>query len=188
MSVKDLFSLSSNFLSANNPVMLAVRNQQDTILSFQREINRSLSGFYHNLHMPQIAPWGVAAANDPAEPLMDIIENGKEYRISLEAAGIDPNDVNISTSGRYLTVSGKKKEQKRENVDSYISQERGFGDFSRTRILPEDANLDQATAQYNSGVLTVHIPKKVEALEKSKSVAISKQPEMSIKLKVRSTD
>lgn len=189
MNIENLFAWSNDLLSPVNSAPLAIQSHQDNFLSLQRELNRSLNNFYNHFMMPsRVSPWGITAANDVTEPVMDFIENGKEFRINIEAPGVDPNDITISTSGQYLTVIGKKKEEAREEGDSYIASERGYGEFSRTKLFPVSAKLDQAQAEYRNGILTVHVPKKMEPLERARSITITKQPEMAVKLKVRAVE
>lgn len=189
MNIDNLFTWGNDLFSPYASSNLAIQSQQDNFLSFQRELNRSFNHFYNHLLMQnKTAPWGITAANDVTEPAMDFLENGKEFRINIEAPGIDPNDISISTSGQYIIVFGKKKEEAREEGDSYIASERGYGEFSRTKLLPPSANLDQATAIYRNGILTIHIPKIMEPLERSKSITITKQPEAPVKLKVRAVE
>ncbi len=186
MNLKDLFAWNNELFSQSRSTPLAIQSQRDNILSFQREFNRSINNFYSNVLSGPKSPWGVPAANDAIEPSLDIVENGKEFRISVEAPGVDPNDVEISVSGQYLTITGKKKEDKKEKEENYISHERSFGDFSRTKLLPAEANLDSAHASFRSGIININIPKRADPLEKSKSIAIRVEAEMPAKMRVKS--
>jgi HSP20 family protein len=50
--------------------------------------------------------------------------------------------------------------------------ERSYGSFQRTVPLPEGIDLKKVDADFKSGVLTVRLPKTVEAKTRSKKVPV----------------
>jgi HSP20 family protein len=92
-------------------------------------------------------------------PALDVIDGETEVIIQAEVPGIAAKDVDVSISGNWLTLSGKKEESKEEKADNYSVSERWFGSFQRAVELPEGTDSDKVTAEQTNGVLTVRVPK-----------------------------
>jgi HSP20 family protein len=78
---------------------------------------------------------------------------------TLELAGIEPEDVEVSVEDSTLTVSGSRElssEVKEENVHRL---ERRYGSFTRAITLPTTADTDKVEASFDKGVLTIQVPK-----------------------------
>jgi len=67
--------------------------------------------------------------------------------------------VEITVTGSTLTISAEMKEEARREEESWILNEIRRASFSRTLELPEGLMGDRATATYEYGILTLHIPK-----------------------------
>jgi HSP20 family protein len=105
-------------------------------------------------------------------PAVDIKENDNEIRLELELAGMKPEDVEITAENGVLTVRGEKRIERKEGDESrYQVVERVYGTFMRTFQLPQGIDADQIKAEFDNGVLTLHIPK--AALPQPKRIEIS---------------
>jgi HSP20 family protein len=94
-------------------------------------------------------------------PLVDISETDEEYRVHAELPGVDKEDIKVSVDDGVLTVQGsreiKKEEEDKERKFHRI--ERSYGSFSRSFSLPDNADLENISADCKDGVLDVGIPK-----------------------------
>jgi HSP20 family protein len=105
-------------------------------------------------------------------PAVDIKENDNEIRLDLELPGLKPEDVEITAENGVLTVRGEKQVERKEGDESrYQILERAYGTFMRTFQLPQGIDADQIKAEFNNGVLSLHIPK--AALPQPKRIEIS---------------
>lgn len=105
-------------------------------------------------------------------PAVDIKENDHEIRLDLELPGMRPEDVEITADNGVLTVRGEKQEERKEGEDDrYQVIERVYGTFVRTFQLPQGVDADQINAEFNNGVLSLHIPK--AALPQPKRIEIA---------------
>jgi len=102
------------------------------------------------------------------QPRTDIRETSKDYRISVEVPGAKKEDVSVELDGNMLQLSGKVEQEKTEEGETLHRYERVFGSFSRTFTLPEDANCDAIKAEFNNGILSLKIDKKLQD-DKAKS-------------------
>jgi len=104
-------------------------------------------------------------------PAVDIKENDNEIRLELELAGMKPEDVEIMAENGVLTVRGEKRSERKEGDETrYQVIERTYGTFMRTFQLPQGIDEDQIKADFDNGVLTLHIPK--AALPQPKRIEI----------------
>jgi HSP20 family protein len=101
--------------------------------------------------------------NDTAawSPAVDIREGEKELALEVELPGIKPEDVEITAENGILTVRGEKHSERKEGDESsrYHMVERSYGSFMRSFQLPPGLDESKIEADYNDGILSVHIPK-----------------------------
>ncbi len=88
---------------------------------------------------------------------LDVYTTPEELVVQASMPGIDPEAVEITIEGDTLTIKGERKPPL-ENVE-YLLQERRYGPFSRTLSLNVPVEADKAEAQFDKGLLTLHIPK-----------------------------
>ena len=120
---------------------------------FRVEINRLFDDFF------KTSPFRKCIEEGEWMPLMDMSETDKEIIVDAEVPGIDPKDIDISLSGRILTLRGERKQGKKENDKNCHQIERQYGSFSRSFELPSDVDEKGVTATCNNGVLEIKLPK-----------------------------
>ena len=107
-------------------------------------------------------------------PAVDVTDREKDVQIKAELPGMDEDDVEVELSGKFLTISGKKEEEREEGEkgSNYYLSERHYGSFSRSIAVPDGIDGDKVEASFNKGVLTVTLPKTPETQRKTKKIAI----------------
>ena len=108
-------------------------------------------------------------------PDLDVSETEEEILVKADLPGIDEKDLSISLSGTNLLIKGEKKEEKEEKGKHFHRIERSFGSFQRTVALPVAVDSSRVRAEYNKGVLEVHLPKKPEAKPQQIPVTAAKK-------------
>ena len=88
-------------------------------------------------------------------------DDAKAYRFAVELPGFQKDEIQVDVKDGYLTVSAQKgldkdEEDKKGRV---LRQERYAGACSRSFYVG-DVKAEDVKAKYESGVLTVLIPKK----------------------------
>ena len=94
-------------------------------------------------------------------PPVDVIEGPDAIRLVAELPGVKLEDMRISLENNVLTLQGEKKTEERQEERSYRF-ERSYGTFDRSFTLPATIEADNIIATFDSGLLTVVLPK-VEA-------------------------
>ena len=93
---------------------------------------------------------------------VDILETPEEYVIEASLFGIRPESVQITTTGNTLTIRAGQKSVKHTQKGTYLRRERieaFMPDVGRTITLPGHINPDKVRAEYEHGVLTIHVGK-----------------------------
>lgn len=97
--------------------------------------------------------------NNLWRPLCDVKETDKELLVHAELPGVKKEDIHIELQNGILTISGERKEEKKEEKEKYHRVERNYGRFARSVAVPEGVTEDQVKAKIENGVLEVAIPK-----------------------------
>jgi len=105
-------------------------------------------------------------------PLVDIMEDEKEYLIKTELPDMKKEEVRLTVENDVLSISGERKFEKEEKSKKYHRVERAYGSFVRSFSLPEDANGSKVTADFKDGMLHVHLPKSVQAKPKAIEIKV----------------
>jgi HSP20 family protein len=110
---------------------------------------------------------------EEAQLTVDVYDAGDEIVVKTMVAGVKPEDLDVSISRDSVTIHGKREEDRTVAKDDYFHRELYWGSFSRTVVLPEEVDVDEAEAIEKYGLLILRLPK----LDKNRST----------KLKVRGT-
>jgi HSP20 family protein len=91
-------------------------------------------------------------------PTVEVREEGGKFLVSAELPGLKKEDIKVQVTDEALILEGERKQEKEEKREGYYHSERSYGRFYRSVALPEGANLDKASAEFNNGVLEIAIP------------------------------
>jgi HSP20 family protein len=103
-------------------------------------------------------------------PLADAKEDEDKYTITVEVPGIDRKDLKITIKENSLLVEGEKKEETKEEKESYLRVERSYGSFRRAFNFASELDAKKVNAEFKDGILTVTLPKTEK--EKPKEIDI----------------
>jgi HSP20 family protein len=134
-------------------------NPFDELFTLRRAVDRLFDDDVFHPRTWRTIPLG-------AEPALDVTTAMDEVVVKASLPGWRPDDVEITLAGSTLTISGDMKEEARREDASWILNEIRRASFSRTLELPEGLVGDRATATYEHGILTLHIPKAEEVKPK----------------------
>lgn len=89
---------------------------------------------------------------------MDLYKDGEKYVVEADLPGVDPSSVDIDVDGQLLTIRAERKATTEREGAQWITRERESGSYVRQLNLGQDVDLENISADYDSGVLTVTIP------------------------------
>ncbi len=80
---------------------------------------------------------------------------------------IKSEKVQINITGDVLSLKGEVKQSEEVKEKAYHIREQRWGSFERTLVLPANVVADKARADFESGILTITLPKAEEAKPKT---------------------
>ncbi len=104
-------------------------------------------------------------------PVVDILEDQKEFLIKLDLTEVRKEDVKVTVQDEVLTISGERQMEK-DPGRKFHRVERPYGRFARSFSLPEEADATKVNAEFREGMLRVHLPKAEKAKPRSVEVKI----------------
>ena len=96
-------------------------------------------------------------------PALDVWETDGEVVYAFDLPGLAKDEISIEVGDDTLTVTGERRRETKEEGDRFFRYERRYGSFSRAVGLPAGVDDSKIVADYENGVLEVHVPKPEEA-------------------------
>ena len=90
---------------------------------------------------------------------VDVYQTDDDIVIKSTIAGVTADDLDISITNDMVTIKGSRGSEEKIKQSDYYYQELYWGAFSRSIILPEEIDADNAKASMKNGVLTIKLPK-----------------------------
>ncbi|WP_394170206.1 Hsp20/alpha crystallin family protein [Saccharospirillum alexandrii] len=108
-------------------------------------------------------------------PSIDIAERKDSYVITAEVPGVEENDLKLSLEQDSLVISGEKRSEHEDKKDDKVHRvERSYGHFRRVLTLPADARVEDVSARFKNGVLTVTIGRDLTQASSQRQIKIEK--------------
>jgi HSP20 family protein len=101
---------------------------------------------------------------------MDLFRTGDHYVLSMDLPGVDPGTIDVSVEDRTLTIRCERT-QRSEDDAQWLIRERPTGTFARQLTMGRGLALDNISASYTDGVLSLTIPVSEEAKPRRIEVA-----------------
>jgi HSP20 family protein len=137
------------------------------IISLREAMNNLLEESFVRTRADSAVPVGTLGL------AIDLLETPDAYILTASVPGVKPADVSITVLGDTVTIGGRRVEpdaQKGPEGSRWLIRERHFGAFDRAVKLPTVVKADEASAEFEDGVLTVTLPKAEEA--KPRTIAV----------------
>ncbi len=115
---------------------------------------------------------GVGQAVKRRNPSVDITESKEAYALEVELPGLSEKDIDVKVEDNKLIISSvndekEVQESSKTEENKFLLKERSNLAFSRSFILPKDANAEEISGSFKNGVLTVSIKKSPEKQPRS---------------------
>lgn len=93
-----------------------------------------------------------------ALPATDIYETDDEFVVEIEVPGFEEHELDVEVMEHTLVVKGMREEHLADH-ERMLLRERLERAFVRRFELPSVTEPEQVRAEFDKGVLTVHVPK-----------------------------
>ncbi len=120
--------------------------------TFQREMDDLLKRFFgSNREAGDIS----MLTTSPA--VNSYIKDGT-FHLEAELPGVEADNLDVRMDGRDLVIRGERHTKKERKDVDYLVQESHLSTFERRMTLPAGANIDEAHATFENGLLEVTMP------------------------------
>lgn len=99
---------------------------------------------------------------------VDLYQTSDDIIVHAFVAGVRADELNISISRDMVEIEGSRTERDQVSGPDYFTRELFWGSFSRTILLPQEVDVENAAAQAKDGLLTIKLPK----LDKAKQTKL----------------
>ena len=135
---------------------------RDPFQDFRREMDRLFDDSIRGFSEPQRGSFMLS-------PKVDVTQTDEGWEIAAELPGVDQEDIDLRLDGDLLTISGEKRDERKDDKNRFV--ERSYGSFTRSFQLPFTPDADRVEADCDKGVLRIRVPKSAQQ-DKSKRISI----------------
>jgi HSP20 family protein len=154
MSVTDLIQRKRNRDIAVSRGPALSPESHDPFVTLHREVNRLFDSIWNSFNF-------TGNLTSPSWPNIDLVEGDEEYTVTAELPGVEDKDIEVLLANGSLTLRGEKKCEYQDRQRQL--GERYYGRFERRMSLPDGIDEDKVKASFRNGLLTVILPKSLEA-------------------------
>jgi HSP20 family protein len=91
-------------------------------------------------------------------PQVDIEEHDDKLVVRADLPGVQPDDFRVDIEDDALVIQGERRDERDDSRRGIRRFERSYGAFRRVVPLPAGANVENADARFENGVLQIEIP------------------------------
>ena len=117
-------------------------------------------------------PFGMLMSPGMWNPSFEVRETDDAFVVKGDLPGLRTEDVDITLTGNRIEIRGKRDVENETTEGTLHTYERSYGDFRRSFVVPEIADVDQLRCDLKDGVLTMVVPKKQGAAQQSRKIQI----------------
>jgi HSP20 family protein len=134
-------------------------------MSMWKELDNAFDAFRHqfdNHFWHPFRPFMVHPAMQASTrlPPIDFKETEDSFILTAEIPGIAKENIDISLTNARIDISADTAEEKHEEGECYVCQERSSTSFKRSFEFPQEIVSEGAEASMENGILKIILPKK----------------------------
>ena len=92
-------------------------------------------------------------------PALEVFETERSLVILAEIAGVDESDLNIVADSGMVSIRGQRRDRCPEGPRRYRETGIAYGEFIADVYLPFAVDLDEASAEFEQGMLRIELPR-----------------------------
>jgi HSP20 family protein len=138
----------------------------------------------------EVSPFAAQSGMQRWSPQMDISQTDREWTIEVDLPGVKEEEIDVRIDDRHLMIRAEMRQEEEtpqgEGTEAqgrqpqglqaqqrqYARRERRYGFFERVLRLPENVDEESIRLEFQSGVLTLHLPKTEQVRERGRRIPI----------------
>jgi HSP20 family protein len=157
-----------------NRTALVRTGNRDPFFALQREVNRLFDDMWNGFDLPLLHAGTHAGVLDSGWPHLDLVEQEKEFLLTVEVPGMDEKDIDVQFADQCVILRGERREERNTDTSGHRYSERYHGRFERRVPLSVEIEPEKAKAVLRNGVLTVTLPKAAQVQPSGHRIPISR--------------
>ena len=93
---------------------------------------------------------------------IDLYRDEDRFVLNMDLPGVDPASIDVDVEDQTLTIRAERQPQEPQEAQ-WLARERATGTFARQLMLGSGVSVDNISASYADGVLSLTIPVAEEA-------------------------
>ena len=120
-----------------------------------RQLHEELQELFDDMWLPRFG-----RPRRSFRPHLDVFRttDPDQLIVVVDLAGVDPDGLHVVVVDSTLVVAGHRPRPTPDCPRSYYHLEIEHGPFERRIALPDDVDIERATAAYERGLLTIVVP------------------------------
>lgn len=132
-----------------NVERLTAQNNPATFYQNQNQLSSGVSEF-PGINKPNLMP------------RLDVLDTKTHIVYVFEIPGVEPDSLILEVSAQELALQGKMVNPLPQGYN-YLHQERSVGSYIRMVTPPNNVDVENITAEYKNGLLSVHFAKNLKS-------------------------
>ena len=124
-------------------------------MDIQKAMDRAFEGFTTSELLPSRKEIGTFDFN----PNCEFTETPTQFKMKFDLPGMNKDQIKIDLHENILSVSGERREEKKEEDKKRHFTEISYGSFLRSFTLPTAVDSEKVEAKYDNGQLNVTLTK-----------------------------
>lgn len=136
--------------------LTGIGNEEETVTVPLQTPTRPQAGEVLNAQKKN--DWVEESAGE-GELAVDVYQSGEDIIIKAMVAGVRPDNLDIAITRDMVTIKGKREASDEVSEENFFFRELYWGSFSRTILLPQEVEAEEAEAMERNGLLTIKLPR-----------------------------
>ncbi len=108
-------------------------------------------------------------------PAVRLVETPDHYVLTMLLAGLAPEAIDVQVTRESVEIAGDRAKPESAEGDRVLHDDVPYGHFRRVINLPEAIQHESVEADFTHGVLTLTLPKVVEAQNKVVKISLGQR-------------
>jgi len=115
----------------------------------------------HPRHVARVLRQFDVDADNARTPALDVSEDDKGYRVTVDMPGVAKEAVKVRVEGRRVSIETATEEAAPTDGSRVLYRERRAARYARSFSLPVEIDQGQSEARFENGVLTLNLVKRI---------------------------
>jgi HSP20 family protein len=115
----------------------------------------------HPRHVARVLRQFDVDADAARTPALDVSEDDKGYRVTVDMPGVAKEAVKVRVDGRRVSIETATEEAAPTDGSRLLYSERRAARYARNFSLPTEIDQGQSEARFENGVLTLNLVKRI---------------------------